>query len=209
MKQVQVQTRNKMNLFTAKSLTSIGAMAALACVLMFIKFPIAYIGFLELELSDVPAMLCALTYGPMAGVFVELVKNLIHVMATNTATVGEIANFTISSSYVLGVSLVYKYAKSNKKQLYGYITGTVCLIVSGVLINYFVTLPMYVQLYFGGNEGALYGMASAMVPAIQDMKTLLLLGFIPFNLVKGMVVSIVTYYVWKVFHRFMLESVER
>lgn len=206
---MQVQTVNKVNSFTTKSLTTIGIMAAMSCVLMFIKFPVAYIGFLELELSDVPAMLCALTYGPVAGVFVELVKNLIHMMATSTAMVGEIANFAISSSYVLGVSLVYKYSKSQKKQQIGYVTGTICLIVAGVVINYFVTLPMYIQLYFGGNESALYGLASAMVPAIHDMKTLLLLGFIPFNFVKGVIVSIATYYVWKVFHKFMLDSSQK
>lgn len=209
MKNTQVQTMKPINLFTAKSLTSIGVMAAMSCVLMFIKFPIAYIGFLELELSDVPAMLCALTYGPMAGVFVELIKNLIHMMATSTATVGEIANFTISSSYILGVSLVYKYSKSSKKQFYGYFVGTLSLIIAGVVINYFVTLPMYIQLYFGGNEGALYGMAGAMIPAIQDMKTLLLLGFVPFNLVKGIFVSIATYYVWNVFHKYTLNSTNK
>lgn len=206
---MQTKVVSKQKLFTTKSLSSIGVMAAMSCVLMFLKFPVAYIGFLELEFSDVPAILCALTYGPIAGVFVELVKNVIHMMATSTAAVGEIANFAISSSYVLGVSLVYKYVKVEKRQIYGYIVGTLALIISGVVVNYFVTLPMYIQFYFFGNEQALYKLASGMIPAIQDMKTLLLLGFIPFNLVKGILVSVATYYVWKVFHRFMLDSEQK
>lgn len=203
MDHTQVQNVKRGNLLTTKSLTMIGMMSALAFLLMFVKLPVKYIGFLELEFSDVPAVLCGLLYGPLAGVFVELVKNLLHMMTSSTATVGEIANFLISSCYVLGVSVVFWRSKSAKRMLLGFVVGTVLLIVGGVAINYFLTLPMYITLYFGGEESALYGMASAMVPAIQDMKSLLLLGFVPFNLVKGILMSVATHYVWKVFRKFV------
>ena len=204
MDNTQLQSIKKGNLLTAKALTMIGLMSALAFILMFVHLPVSYIGFLELEFSDVPALVCGLFYGPVAGVFVELIKNLLHLMTSSTATVGEIANFLISSSYVLGVSLVFWHSKSEKRLRNGFIVGTIALIIFGVVINYFITLPLYITLYFGGNESALYGMASAMVPAIQDMKTLLMLGFVPFNLVKGVLISVATYYVWKAFRKFMM-----
>ena len=203
MDNTQLQGIRKGNTFTAKSVTTIGLMSAMAFILMFVHFPIKFIGFLELEVSDVPALICALAYGPVAGVFVELVKNLLHTMASSTATVGEIANFIMSSSYVLGVSLVFWHSKSEKRVRNGFIVGTILLIVTGVVVNYFITLPLYITLYFGGNESALYGMASAMIPAIKDMKTLLLMGFVPFNLVKGTLMSVITYYVWKKFRKFL------
>ena len=204
MDNTQLQGIRRGNTLTAKSVTTIGLMSAMAFILMFVHFPIKFIGFLELEISDVPALICALTYGPVAGVFVELVKNLLHTMASSTATVGEIANFIMSSSYVLGVSLVFWHSKSEKRVRNGFIVGTILLIVTGVVVNYFITLPLYITLYFGGNESALYGMASAMIPAIKDMKTLLLIGFVPFNLVKGVLMSVITYYVWKKFRKLMI-----
>lgn len=200
-----VQTQNsitKNNLWSAKALTMIGLMSAISFILMFLHFPIKFIGFLELELSDIPAVLCGLLYGPLAGVCVELIKNLLHMMASSTAMVGEIANFLIASSYVVGVTAIFKYAKSEKKLRNGFIIGTILLIIMGVTINYFITLPMYITLYFGGDESVLYQMAGAMIPAIKDMKTILLFGFVPFNLVKGIVLSVVTYYVWKVLRKF-------
>lgn len=204
MDNTQLQGVKKGNVLNAKAVTTIGFMSAMAFILMFVHFPVKFIGFLELEISDVPALICALTYGPAAGVFVELVKNLLHAMTSSTATVGEIANFIMSSSYVLGVSLVFWYSKSQKRIQKGFFVGTLLLVFTGVVVNYFITLPLYITLYFGGNESALYGMASAMIPAIKDMKTLLLIGFVPFNIVKGAVLSIVTYYVWKKFRKFMV-----
>lgn len=195
MDNTQVQVRK--GHLTTKHIVVIGLLSAMAFVLMFLKFPIKFIGFLELEISDVPAIVCGLVYGPVAGVFVELIKNILHLAATSTVAVGELANFIMSSCFVLGISLVYRLGRSSKRLFIGFVVGTLALIISGVLVNYFITLPMYIQLYFGGNEQVLYQVAGAMVPAIKDMKTILAFGFIPFNLVKGVIVSIVGYYVFK------------
>ena len=107
---------------------------------MFLHFPVKFIGFLELELSDVPALLCGLLYGPIAGICVELIKNLLHMMASSTAMVGELANFLIASSYVAGVSGVFWYTKSQKRLRNGFMVGTVLLVIFGVIINYFIAV---------------------------------------------------------------------
>ena len=202
MEHVQVQNVRKGTMWSVKALTMIGLMSAISFLLMFLHFPVKFIGFLELELSDVPALLCGLLYGPIAGICVELIKNLLHMMASSTAMVGELANFLIASSYVAGVSGVFWYTKSQKRLRNGFMVGTVLLVIFGVIINYFITLPMYIELYFGGADSILYNMAGAMIPAIKDMKTILLLGFVPFNFVKGIVLSFVTYYIWKIFRKF-------
>ena len=152
MDNTQLQGVKKGNVLNAKAVTTIGFMSAMAFILMFVHFPVKFIGFLELEISDVPALICALTYGPAAGVFVELVKNLLHAMTSSTATVGEIANFIMSSSYVLGVSLVFWYSKSQKRIQKGFFVGTLLLVFTGVVVNYFITLPLYITLYFGGKS---------------------------------------------------------
>lgn len=187
----------KTNQIDTKKVVIIGLASALAFILTYLKFPVAFIGFLELELSDVPALICGLVYGPVAGILVELIKNAVHLTSTTTGGVGEIANFLVTSSYVLGASLVYKHMKSSKRLIYGFIVGTIALTVSGILINYFVTIPMYIEVFFGGNEQVLYGIASKMIPAITDLKTIMIYGFFPFNLLKGITISIVGHYVFR------------
>lgn len=200
MDNTQVQSIRKESTLSAKNMAIIGLMSALAFILMYVHFPIKFLGFLELELSDVPAVFTGLVCGPVAGVFVELVKNLLHLMSTSTAGVGEIANFIMSACYVLGISFVFKYSKSKKSMLLGFVVGTLCLTISGAIVNYFITIPLYVNLYFGGSEQGLYAMTSAMIPAIKDLKTLIILGFTPFNIVKGIIASIVSYIAYKALH---------
>lgn len=187
----------KVSQVDTKRIVIISLASALAFILTYLKFPVQFIGFLELEISDVPALICGIIYGPVAGVLVQLIKNAIHLTSTSTGGVGELANFLMSSSYVLGVSLVYKHMKSSKKLIIGFIAGTAALTISGAVINYFITVPMYISLFFGGNEQILYGIAGKMIPAITNIRTIIIYGFIPFNIVKGTIVSIVGYYVFR------------
>lgn len=197
MDNTNVQRIGKKGSISTKNIAVIGLSSALAFLLMFVKFPISFLGFLELELSGVPAIVCGLIYGPVAGVLVELIKNLIHLTATSTVAVGELANFLVSASYILGLTLIVKHTRFKNKIIVGFGVGTVAMVISGIIVNYFISIPMYIELFFGGNDGALYGMAGSMVPAITDIKTLLLLGISPFNLVKGIITSIAGYYVYR------------
>jgi riboflavin transporter FmnP len=198
-------TNQKESLFTTKRLVLIGMFSALAYVLMLIRLPFKFLGFLEFEFSDVPAVIAALVYGPAAGIVVELIKNLIKaVTASTTNGIGELANFFICSSFMLPVGLLYKFrkgkkstqdnAKSNKAlyMIFMFTVGTIAFTISGALLNYFVMIPLYAKL-FGGMD-TVVGSAASMVPAIKDLSSLILLGITPFNIVKGIVISIVGYY---------------
>lgn len=187
-------TSTKGKSFTTKAMVTISLLSALSYVLMLLESP-PYIGFLRLELSDIPAIIGGFTYGPIAGVIIELIKNLIKaITATNTAGVGELANFAISVAYVVPASFIYRKLKSKHKSFIAFSVATIFMSVAGFLINYFVTVPLYASLY-GGMENVLAG--ARIIPAIKDKFTLILYGITPFNIVKGIFMGLVGHFTYK------------
>lgn len=185
--------KTKGKTFTTKAMVTISLLSALSYVLMLLESP-AYIGFLRLELSDIPAIVGAFHFGPLAGVVIELIKNLIKgITATKTAGVGELANFVVSVAYVVPAAMVYRKLKSKYKSLAAFSTATISMVVAGILINYFVTIPLYASLY-GGIENVLA--AATVIPGIKDKLTLILYGITPFNIVKGIFMGVVGHYTY-------------
>lgn len=208
-----VVTNQRSNLFSTKQLVTIGLLSALAYVLMLVHLPFKYLGFLEFEFSDIPAVIAALAYGPFAGVVVELIKNLVKALtASTTGMVGELANFLISSAFIIPVGILHKLRKSkNSKSLnnstdgvktrdglytiFIFAVGTIAMATAGALLNYFVMLPLYAKL-FGGMD-VIVGIASANVSAVKDLASLVILGITPFNIVKGIYISAIGYYTYR------------
>ncbi len=185
---------NKKILDTKKTVL-IALLSAIAFVLMtYVKFPVKYLGFLEFEVSDVPAVIGGLAYGPIVGVAIVLLKNVIHLFFTSTAGVGELANFLVMAAYVIPIALLRK----RKSKVLGFVAGTGALVVVGVLVNVFITVPFYLKV-FGGE--VVFNMVSATIPSIDTVWELVLIGITPFNLVKGIAVSLVGYYTWKAFRK--------
>ena len=191
-------TTTKKALFSTRELVIIGLFSALAYVLMLLESP-GYLGFLRIEFSDVPAILGGLGFGPGAGVFIELIKNLLKVLSTKTIGAGEIANFIVGSAYVLPLSIIYRKTKKKHKLLIGYISGIVAMCVAGMIVNYFITLPLYSNM-FGGVEALIdmvAGLTPGFLPQINSLWKIILIGITPFNVVKGSLMAIVSYYVFK------------
>jgi riboflavin transporter FmnP len=201
-------------LFSTKKLVTISLLSALAYVLMLIHLPFKFLGFLEFEFSDVPAVIAALQFGPLAGVFVELVKNLIKALtASDTAMVGELANFLISSAFMIPVGILYKVRMAKKLRSQGTVNtqpvktkngaymimtftiGTIAFATAGALLNYYVMLPLYAK--FMGGMDTVVGFASANLSIIKDLKGLILIGITPFNIVKGIYISVIGYYTYR------------
>lgn len=180
--------------YTTKEIVFVGLLSALSYVLMLLESP-PFIGFLRLEFSDIPAIIGAFSYGPMAGVLIELIKNLIKaITASKTAFVGELANFIISVAYVVPAGIFIRKLSGKYKIPMTFAIATISMTVIGFITNYFVTVPMYANLY-GGMEGILA--AATMIPGINDKFTLILYGITPFNLVKGIFIGIVGHYTYK------------
>jgi len=197
MVRVEKESEDKMSKksFDTKKMVSVALLSATAFVFMtYVKFPVKYLGFLEFEVSDVPAVIGGLAYGPLVGVAIVLLKNLLHLFITSTAGVGELANFLVMAAYVIPIAALRK--RNNK--VIGFVAGTVGLIVIGVLVNTFITVPFYLKV-FGGEM--VYNMVGATIPSIDSVWELVLIGITPFNIVKGIVVSLVGYYAWKAFRK--------
>ena len=183
-------------LFATKNLVLISLLSAVAYVLMLLHFPIKFIGFLELEFSDIPAIIGGILYGPAVGVIIELIKNLIKaITATTTGGVGALANFVICSAFVLPASILFRRMRGKGRALLSFGVATISMVVVGALINYFIMVPLYAKV-FGGMD-AVINVSSQMIPAIKDLGTIVLFGITPFNLVKGILLGIVSYYIYK------------
>ena len=188
----------KKTLFSTRELVTIGLFSALAYVLMLLESP-GYLGFLRIEFSDVPAILGGLGYGPAAGVFIELIKNLIKVLSTKTIGAGELSNFLVGSAFVIPLSIIYRKWKGKHKLLVGYVVSVISMCIAGMLVNYFITVPIYSNM-FGGMEaliGFVGGMTPGFLPTIDSMWKLIVIGITPFNVVKGTMMAVVSYYVFK------------
>lgn len=191
----QTMTKTNSNTMSTKQIATIGICAAVSFVLMFVKFPISYLGFLELEISDVPVALVTLMYGPISGILVELVKNILHLTATSTGMSGELSNFLVSLGFVVPLGFFTRKRKEKKNLILGMTAGTLGLAFMGMLVNYFITVPLYLTLF--GRE-AVMGMVQATIPSIHNLASLVILGITPFNIFKGIIISAFALSLYKV-----------
>ncbi|BEP28021.1 ECF transporter S component [Helicovermis profundi] len=183
------------NKFSLSTLLKITMLSAIAFILMFLELQVPlFPEFLKIDISDLPALIGGFAFGPLAGVIVELIKNLLHLFRTTTGSVGELANFLVGSALVLPAAYIYKVKKSKKTALIGLMVGTISMAIVGGLANYFILLPFYQNFM---PLDAIIGMSSKANGAIVDMKTLILYAIVPFNLFKGIVVSFVTLLLYK------------
>lgn len=188
-----------------RKMVIIAMFSALSYVLMLVKFPIAYLGFLEFEFSDIPAVVAGLTFGPISAVMIELIKNLIKLI-TNTTTggVGELANFLISSSFMLVSCGLYKCLKCRGKLFISFGLGTIAMTIVGGLMNYFVLLPLYAS--FMGGMANIVNLAAKTIPAIDSSVKLVVFGISPFNIFKGIYISVIGYYLYKLLRSVLQHS---
>lgn len=158
-------------------------LSAIAVILMYIDFPVIPIfPWLKIDLSDVPALMGAFAFGPLSGVIIELMKNLLIliVKGTGTAFVGELANFLVGVALVWPAAMIYKRNKTKKTAIIGMIVGILAIEVVGILANVYLLLPAY-------------GMAMSKAELMQYVTV----GLIPFNGIKAILVCGITYVLYK------------
>jgi riboflavin transporter FmnP len=182
-----------------KIITKVGILGAVATVLMLLEFPLWFApSFYELDFSEVPVLLGAFALGPAAGAMIELVKILINfvVNGTDTGGVGEFANFLIGCAFIVPAGCIYKRNKTFKTAILGLVVGTLTLAISGALLNYYLLLPLFSKIY-GYPIQAFIDMGNALNPAITDLKTFVLYAVVPFNILKGVIVSAMVLLIYK------------
>ncbi len=180
-------------------LTRVGLLSAVSFVLMYLNFPLPpFPPWLKIDFGDVPAMIATFSLGPVAGVLVQLMKNILYFFFKGTATagVGSVANFIAGVALVLPAGLIYRRYRSRNGALLGMSAGTLSLVVVMGVFNYYVLLPLFAAVMDLPIE-AFVGMAARTIPQITDLRTLVILGVTPYNLVKGLSVSLITFLLYK------------
>lgn len=173
--------------------------ACMAGVLMLVEIPLFFApGFYKLDLSEMPILICTFYLGPVAGVAAELVKVLVKLLlkGTTTAFVGDFANFAVGCSFVLPASVIYHARPGRRTALVGMAAGTLVMTVFGSLFNAVYLLPKFAELY-GIPMETIVSMGTAVNASITDAVTLVLFAVVPFNLLKGVVVSALTFVLYK------------
>ncbi len=165
-----------------KKVVMVGTFSAIAFVLQMIGslMGLKVGGFLEIEISDLPALIVTFAYGPVAGILVEFLKNLIHCLFSSTGFVGELANFVINGTFVGVAGLIYKLHKSFKGAICSLIAATVAMAIAGIFANLYIMLPLYMP----------------EAPIALKMN-LVLATILPFNLAKGAAISVITMLIYK------------
>ncbi len=187
---------------TAKNINTIvkiGVLSALAFVLMLLEIPLPFIApaFYEMDFSEVIVLIGSFALGPWAGVLIELIKNVLNIIVTgsSTAYVGEFANFVTGCAFILPASILYAYHRDRKYAMLGMVLGTLSLAIIGGCINYFIMVPLYAELYMPMET--ILGMAADIFPVIDSLWKMILLCVVPFNLIKGILCSVITFLLYK------------
>jgi riboflavin transporter FmnP len=185
--------KSKLNFMTKTAMLSV-----IGFLLMFIELPIPiFPAFLKIDISDLPAIIGCFALGPVAGIVIELVKNILHgIFVGGTAFIGEFANFAVGALMVSAAGIIYKRKKTKTNAIVGLIAGTLVMSVGASILNYFIVLPLY-EAVLHYPVSAIVAMGTKINPHITNLNTLVVLSILPFNILKGIVISAITIPVYK------------
>lgn len=178
-----------------RTITGVAVLSAIAFILAYFEFPVPLSpSFARMDISDLPALIGAFAYGPLAGVLIELVKNALQLTSTATAGVGELANFIMGGVFVLVAGAVYRRRKTKKAALIACLIASLAMGIAAAVVNYFILLPAF-EAFMPLNE--LIASFGEFMPFIRTKLDVVLFNALPFNLLKGLAISAVTMLIYK------------
>ena len=188
--------RTTTNSISSVRYMSVTAMlSAVAFILMFLDFSVPFMpAFIKMDLSELPALIGAFAMGPVCGILICLIKNVLHLFITTTGGVGELSNFLLGVAFVLPAGLIYRHKKSRRSALIGSLFGAVIMGVFSVVSNYFLVYPVY---YNFMPEEAVLGAYQVIVPSMKSILQCLVCFNMPFTIVKGLFSVVITFLVYK------------
>lgn len=179
-----------------RKLTVTAILSAVASVLFFLNFSVPLMpGFIKMDVSDFPALIASFALGPLSGVCVCLIKNLINLMFSNTGGVGELSNFLLGCMLVIPAGLIYKHKKSRGGAALGAVVGAVCMAGLSLLTNYYIVYPAYAKLFMPLEK--IIAIYQGILPRVENLWQALLIFNVPFTFVKGMLCAIITFVLYK------------
>lgn len=172
-----------------------GMLSAIATILMYLEFSVPLVpAFLKFDFSELPALIGSFSMGPVYGVLICLIKNLLKLPSTGTGGVGELANFTLGAIFVFIAGMIYKKRKNRKNALLGALTGGIAMAVLSVPVNYFMTYPVYSK--FMPIE-KIIEMYQAIFSKVDGLLECLIVFNVPFTFVKAMLCTLITMLIYK------------
>ncbi len=204
---VHAYKKHKTKFFTTGNLAVIGILTAVSFVLyVLVKFPLPFLfpGWLDIQFSDLPALLGGFALGPVAGCIIIVLKCCLKMPMTTTACVGEFADIIVGIAFVLPASLIYRHHKSKKGAIVGMSIGSVCAVCMSVLANRLVLIPFYANMFGEGDYLTGLSKIVAMVNVLYEGVTTdnfyyyyLPLAVVPFNILRSGICAVLTYFTYK------------
>lgn len=190
-----ITVRRKSSIQNVRMLTMTAVLSAIAFVLAFFEFPVPLSPtFARMDLSDLPALIGAFAYGPVSGILIEFVKNALQLLTSSTGGIGELANFIMGSSFVVTAGLIYKFHKTKKTAMLACLIASIVMGVGAAIVNYFILLPVF-EVFMPLDQ--LIASFGEFIPFIKTKLDVVLFNAFPFNLLKGIGISIVTMPLYK------------
>ncbi len=185
-----------MNKKVLRSLVVSALFGAIGFILMFIEMGVPIMpSFIKFDISELPALIATFAYGPLYGVLVCFLKNALHLFVTNTAGVGELANFLMGIFFVVPAGLIYRFHKKRSGALIGSLVGAVSMGIGCVAINYFIVYPIYYQIMIP--KDVILAAYQAILPSVDSILESLLIFNLPFTMAKGFIVAALCFLIYK------------
>ena len=170
--------------------------SAISVVLMYLEISIPIVpSFIKFDFSDLPALVCSFAFRPLYGVLVCLLKNLLHLFASQTAGVGELANFIMGAIFAFTAGTIYKYHKTRGGAVISSVSAAFAMGILSVPFNNFLIYPLYYKL--GLAKEAILGMYKAILPSVDSVFAALCVFNLPFTICKGLIVSLIAFFIYK------------
>ncbi|MBP2025978.1 ECF transporter S component [Peptoniphilus stercorisuis] len=191
----KVNSRNNSNV---RVMTKVGMLGAIAFILMYFQFPLAFIApsFMQVDIADLPVLIGSFALGPIPAILISAIKNILHlaIKGTSTGGVGELSNFIVSSVFAVTAGIIYKKKRTFKGAIVGLFIGTIVMTITALISNYFFIFPLYAKLM---PMEAIINAGAAITSRITDLWSLMIYSVLPFNLLKGFITSVVTILIYK------------
>lgn len=178
-----------------KQLVYVSLFSAIGFLLMFIEFSVPIVpSFLKVDISELPALLMTFMYGPVSGIIVCLLKNVIHLIITSTGGVGELSNFLLGAIFCFAAGMIYKHNRTKKGAIIGMLIGAFVMAEVCFFTNLYIMYPFYYNII---PKEAILGMCQAIIPSIDSIELSLIVFNVPFTFAKGILCSIITFLAYK------------
>ena len=187
--------RPKTGHLNIRKVAGIGVLSAAAFILQMFEITLPFVpSFLKFDFSDLPALIGSFAFGPISGILIELLKNLLHTMDSGSFGIGELSNFLLGAVFVGTAGFIYRRNRSKNGAISGSFIGAAAMAVMSLPFNYFIVYPVY---YNFMPKETILGMYQAILPNVKSIFQSLVFFNMPFTFVKGMVDVLITFVVYK------------